>query len=138
MTCNYKNKIITALSSRCQGFHFEKLDKVEFTTRVANILIQENVQFDLDLLDNFVGAAYPDLRKCINNIQMSSVNGVLQLPTADNAVIDDYKITAVELFKQGKNIEARKLTNVLFDSGLNNKASDIISGFINSNACSLL
>jgi len=109
LTCNYPNKIIPALHSRCQGFHIEKLDKTEFTARVATILVSENVDFDLDTLDNYVTASYPDLRKCINTLQSSNDKGVLRSITADNTSTDDYKLAAVSLFKNGKVREARKL-----------------------------
>ena len=51
LTCNYPNKIIPALHSRCQGFHIEKVDPTEFTARVATILVVENIEFDLYTLD---------------------------------------------------------------------------------------
>ena len=66
LTCNYPHKILPALHSRCQGFHIETVDKDEFTARVATILVNENIELDLDTLDTFVKATYPDLRKCIN------------------------------------------------------------------------
>jgi replication factor C small subunit len=108
LTCNYPNKIMPALHSRCQGFHIEKLDRVEFTARVATILVEENIQFDLDVLDNYVTATYPDLRKCINSLQMACVDNILQNPTSDNATNVDYRIQAVELFREGRVREARK------------------------------
>jgi len=75
LTCNYPNRIIPALHSRCQGFHVERVDITEFTARVATILVEENIEFDLDTLDTFVKATYPDLRKCINTVQMNSMDG---------------------------------------------------------------
>ena len=42
LTCNYPNKVIPALHSRCQGFHIEKVDVTEFTARVATILVEES------------------------------------------------------------------------------------------------
>jgi DNA polymerase III delta prime subunit len=109
LTCNYPNKIIPALHSRCQGFHVERTDITEFTARVATILVEENVEFDLDTLDTFVRATYPDLRKCINMVQMNSVDGKLNSPDKGDAGDADYKIQMVELFKAGKINEARKL-----------------------------
>ena len=44
LTCNYPQRIIPALHSRCQGFHIEKLDIQEFTARIATICIEEGVQ----------------------------------------------------------------------------------------------
>lgn len=109
MTCNYPNKIIPALHSRCQGFHIEKLDKTEFTARTATILVEENVNFDLDVLDTYVSAHYPDLRKCINALQSGSNGGTLQNAATSSQSSSDYRLQAVELFKAKKIREARKL-----------------------------
>jgi DNA polymerase III delta prime subunit len=109
LTCNYPNRIIPALHSRCQGFHIERVDVNEFTARVATILVEENVEFDLDTLDTFVKATYPDLRKCINMVQMNSMESKLHTPEKGDAGEADYKIEMVELFKKGKIKEARKL-----------------------------
>ena len=109
LTCNYPNRIIPALHSRCQGFHIERVDVTEFTARVATILMSENVEFDLDTLDTFVKATYPDLRKCINTIQMNSLDGKLHTPEKGDTGEADYKLEMVELFKKGKISEARKL-----------------------------
>lgn len=109
LTCNYPNKIIPALHSRCQGFHVEKTDQTEFTARVATILVTENVEFDLDTLDTYVKITYPDLRKCINSVQQNVSDGKLLSPTAGNTSSSDYKVEMVELFKAGKIQAARKL-----------------------------
>ena len=109
LTCNYPNRVIPALHSRCQGFHIEKVDKNEFTARVAEILIAENVEPDLDTLDTYVKATYPDLRKCINTVQMNTTEGKLQPPNTGDTGTQDYKIEMVDLFKAGKIQEARKL-----------------------------
>jgi DNA polymerase III delta prime subunit len=109
LTCNYPNRIIPALHSRCQGFHIERVDVNEFTARVATILVEESVEFDLDTLDTFVKATYPDLRKCINTVQMNSLEGKLHTPEKGDSGQADYKLEMVELFKKGKISEARKL-----------------------------
>jgi len=108
LTCNYPNKIIPALHSRCQGFHITSLDTNEFTARIAEILIENNTQFELDTLDSFVRATYPDLRKTINNVQMAVVDG--ELKQAEQSDQDTgWRIKMVELFKAGQVREARKL-----------------------------
>jgi DNA polymerase III delta prime subunit len=109
LTCNYPNKIIPAIHSRCQGFHIAKVDAVEFTARVAEILISENVTFDLDVLDTYVKATYPDLRKCINMVQMNSSEGVLSKPGDGDSGNSDWKLDMVELFKAGEIQAAREL-----------------------------
>jgi replication factor C small subunit len=109
LTCNYPNKIIPAIHSRCQGFHIEKIDMTEFTARVATILVEENVEFDLDTLDSYVRATYPDLRKCINLVQQNVHDLKLAAPNKGDAGEADWKFDMVDLFKAGKIRDARKL-----------------------------
>ena len=109
LTCNYPNRIIPALHSRCQGFHVERTDQTEFTARVATILVEENIEFDLDTLDLYVKVAYPDLRKCIQLVQQNSTEGKLESPNKGDAGEADWKFDMVELFKAGKIRDARIL-----------------------------
>jgi len=107
-TCNYPHRIITPVKSRCQEVKIERTDLTEFTARVATILVTEDIEFDLDTLDTFVQGTYPDLRKCINNVQMHSTNGTLKVPEVVDGA-GDYRVEMVDLFKKGKISEARKL-----------------------------
>jgi DNA polymerase III delta prime subunit len=109
MTCNYPHKIIPALHSRCQGFHIEKVDHTEFTARAATVLVTEGVDFDLDVLDTYVKSTYPDLRKCLNLLQMNTVDLKLKRPSETGTGTADYKLAMVDLFKAGKIREARTL-----------------------------
>ena len=109
LTCNYPNRIIPALHSRCQGFHIAKIDQTEFTARVAEILITEGVTPNLDTLDTYVKATYPDLRKCINTVQMNIQDNSLLKPNEGDTGEADWKLDMVELFKAGKINDARKL-----------------------------
>jgi DNA polymerase III delta prime subunit len=109
LTCNQRHKVIPALHSRCQGFHIERVDPTEFTARVATVLVAESVEFDLDTLDTYVKAAYPDLRKCLNMCQMNSMSGTLIAPTGDEGGIREWKLDVVQLFKAGRVQDARKL-----------------------------
>lgn len=110
LTCNYEHKIIPALKSRCQGFHLTRLDRGDFDVRAATILVAEGVEFDLETLDTYVRATYPDLRKCINSLQQNVSNSKLSLPDEkDIAGEADYKLQMVELFKAGQINKARKL-----------------------------
>lgn len=109
LTCNFNNKILPAIHSRCQGFHITSLDKQEYTIRVANILISENIEFEIDLLDEYVNATYPDMRKTINTLQQNSTNGVLTNISNVSQNTDDFKLQAIALFKQRMFKEAREL-----------------------------
>jgi DNA polymerase III delta prime subunit len=109
LTCNYPNRIIPAIHSRCQGFHVERTDLTEFTARVATVLVEEAVEFDLETLDNYVKVTYPDLRKCINLIQQNVQDNKLAAPNKGDAGEADWKFDMVKLFKEGKINEARKM-----------------------------
>ena len=109
LTCNYPNRVIPALHSRCQGFHIEKVDRTEFTARVATVLVAENIEIDIETLDTYVRSTYPDLRKCLNLCQMNSTNGKLANVKGDEGNTSDWRVDAINLFKAGKIIEARKL-----------------------------
>ena len=109
LTCNYPNRIIPALHSRCQGFHIAKIDQTEFTARVAEILLAEGITPNLDILDTYVKATYPDLRKCINTVQMNVQDNSLLKPNEGDTGETDWKLEMVELFKAGKIQQARKL-----------------------------
>lgn len=109
LTCNFPNKIIAPIHSRCQGFHITKTDHTEFTARVATVLVTENVEFDLDVLDTYVKATYPDLRKCLNLVQLNSQSGRLNPPSESDKSARDWKLDCVDLFKRGKVREARTL-----------------------------
>lgn len=109
LTCNYPNKIMPAIHSRCQHLHILKADHTEFTARVATVLVNEGVEFDLDTLDSYVKATYPDLRTCLNLVQQHSIGNVLRKPNECDSSVKDWKLDCVQLFKNGKLREARTL-----------------------------
>jgi len=109
LTCNYPNKILPPIHSRCQTLKIAKSDHTEFTARAATILVAEKIDFDLDTLDSYVKATYPDLRKCIQLVQQNSQNGALRKPGDGDGTVGDWRLDAVDLFKSGKIKEARTL-----------------------------
>ena len=109
LTCNYPEKIIPALrESRCHKIHINKPDQNEFTARAATVLATEGVDFDLDTLDNYVRATYPDLRKCLNQLQVNSSTGKLLTVEANGVSEDELLVEATNLLKSGKVIEGRQ------------------------------
>ena len=109
LTCNYPEKIIPALrESRCHKIHINKPDQTEFTARAATVLVTENVDFDLDTLDNYVRATYPDLRKCLNQLQVNSTTGKLLNVEGNSVDEDELLIEATNLLKAGKVLEGRQ------------------------------
>mgnify|MGYP003115230966 FL=1 len=80
-TCNYKNKIIPAIHSRCTviNFSIQNKDKQNlaglFHKRLSTILNQENIEFDPKVLAQLIVKYYPDFRRTINELQRYSVSG---------------------------------------------------------------
>ena len=109
LTCNYPNKIIPPLHSRLQQLHILKTDHTEFTARAATVLVSEEIEFDIDTLDSYVRATYPDLRKCLQLLQQNSQTGQLNAPNSADKSVGDWKVDCVQLFKDGQIREARTL-----------------------------
>jgi DNA polymerase III delta prime subunit len=80
-TCNYKNKIIPALHSRCTVIDFaikngqKVLTAKAFMERMAGLLKDENIEFDKKVLAELIQKYYPDFRRTINELQRYSVRG---------------------------------------------------------------
>jgi replication factor C small subunit len=109
MTCNYVNKILVPMRSRMQEFHISEQEHTDFTARIAEILIEEKVEMDLDTIDLFVRSSYPDLRKTINTVQQNITDGVLNAPSVAVNSTSDWRIQMVSKFREGKTREARNI-----------------------------
>lgn len=107
LTANYNHRVIPPLQSRCQSFDLTPpVDRC--VDRVMYILSTENVKLaDEDKLHKFVKTCYPDLRKCINEIQKNIIDGELQL---DNLIkVKDAFVEALyKITTQGLSLKARK------------------------------
>jgi replication factor C small subunit len=116
MTCNYDNKIMPAIKSRCTHYHFKASNIDDITEFVVKILLSEKIKFDLALVDKFVSAGYPDIRSIVNKMQKHVVDGVLTPPTTDGSV-GDYKFEMIGLLEQDSWNDLRVLAcaNVLQD-----------------------
>lgn len=79
MTCNYVERIIDPLQSRCQVLKIIPPTKKDVAKHLAGILDQESIEFEINDLVPLVNQYYPDLRKCINTIQLSTQDNVLKL-----------------------------------------------------------
>lgn len=108
ITCNYPEKIMPAIISRFQQFHFEALGQEDFIVRVMQVLDAEGVKYDHDILVDYIEESYPDLRKCLGLMQKNTTKGELRKKTEDARSMD-YLIDAVDLFKGRRYTEARKL-----------------------------
>ena len=77
LTCNYVERIIDPLQSRCQTLKIVPPSKGEVAKHIFHILSKENIQHSTDDLKVVVNQFYPDLRKCLNTIQLSTQDGEL-------------------------------------------------------------
>lgn len=116
MTCNYIERIIDPLQSRCQVLKIVPPSKADVAKHLNTILEKENVKFELKALGNIVNTHYPDIRKMLNTIQLSTKDGELQVdPTilvANNYIGEILK----ELKKKQTNFRA--LRQIIADSGV--------------------
>ena len=108
-TCNSPHKIMPALHSRFTSFHIERPDSTEFTARAATVLVTEDIEFDIDTLDSYVKASYPDLRNCLKLLQTNSSSGVLNQPGKNDVTVQDWRLEAVALLKSRNITGARKV-----------------------------
>ncbi len=108
LTCNYENKIIPAIKSRCQHYRFKASDKNDIAEYVVGILVNEKIKFDLALVDKYVDVGYPDVRKIVNLLQQNCHNGILSAPETTSET-GDYKFALLDLVERDKWQEARSL-----------------------------
>lgn len=92
LTCNYSDKIIPALKSRCSEFKLKVPTKIQIAERVDYILQNENIDYDPKDLKKIINRHYPDIRDILNFVQISCRNGKLLLNLEDyntNKIIDE-------------------------------------------------
>jgi len=98
LTCNYVEKVIDPIQSRCQTFQIVPPTKKDVAVQISQILGKEEVTFEPKDLVPIIDSSYPDIRKIINTCQLNSTKGKLKLDTT--SVIDsDIKSKVVEILK---------------------------------------
>jgi DNA polymerase III delta prime subunit len=106
-TCNYANKIIPALKSRMTHYEFKAPSFEDTIVLMVTILDAEKIEFDVELLEKYISASYPDIRSLINALQDNSDNGKLTEP--ESATGSDYKFEVLDLLEAGNLTAIRKL-----------------------------
>jgi len=118
LTCNYPEKIIDPIVSRCQVFELVPPSKKDIAKHVGNILIKENIKFELPDLAFLINAYYPDIRKIINNAQLQSVEGAMSIN--QKAIVDsDYKLKILEILKDKAKVKKdafKEIRQILADN----------------------
>ena len=96
LTCNYVERIIDPIQSRCQSYKVVPPSKKEVAQQLVYILNQENCTYELDDIALIVTAGYPDIRRVINSAQRQIVDGKLKIDTS-SIIQNDYKVKLIEL-----------------------------------------
>ena len=126
LTCNYVEKVIEPIQSRCQTFQIIPPTKKDVAIQMSKILKAESIEFDPKELVPIVDAGYPDIRKVINTCQMNSHKGKLKVDV-QNLLENDYKIKVIDILKSNddKRNKYMKLRQAIIDS----KATDFTDLF---------
>lgn len=117
LTCNYVEKIVEPIQSRCQTFQIVPPTKKDVAIQISKILTAENVKFEPKDLVPIIDAGYPDIRKIINTCQLNSHKGELKVDV-QNLLENDYKMKILDILKSKDDLRNRymKLRQTLIDS----------------------
>jgi len=111
LTCNFKNRIIEPLHSRCSNYEFTFSKKImaqlcgQFMTRLQTILNEEGVEYNKDVVAGLIMRHAPDWRRVLNEAQRGSISGTLLTTVIDNDSNSNYAL----LFSYIKNKDFKKM-----------------------------
>ncbi len=109
LTCNYVERIIDPIQSRCQSYKVIPPKRVDVARHLVHILEDENIKYDLDDIKLITDAAYPDIRRVINSAQRQVVDGNLKIDTT-SIIQNNYKLQLLDMLSNGSKLnEIRKL-----------------------------
>jgi len=116
LTCNYVERIIDPIQSRCQSFQIIPPDRKQVAQHLANILNNENIEYDVKDIATIVNSGYPDIRRVINGSLRQVVNGKLTID--ENTITqNDYKTKVLDILKtQDKKSSFQNIRQLLADS----------------------
>jgi replication factor C small subunit len=117
LTCNYVEKIIDPIQSRCQTFGITPPSKTDVAKRLVGVLEEKGVQYDIKDVATIINASYPDIRRAINGAQSSVVEGVLKLDKT-STIQANYMSELLDVLKDLKDKKSAftKLRQIIADS----------------------
>jgi DNA polymerase III delta prime subunit len=122
LTCNYVERIIDPIQSRCQSYQIIPPSKKEVAIHTSNILDTEGITYDNNDIVTMVNSSYPDIRRIINSIQRNVVDNHLVVDT-ESMVRNDYKLQVLEILQtQNKKLAFKSLRQLLADSQIRDYA----------------
>ena len=101
LTCNFVERIIDPIQSRCQTFQVIPPDRKQVAQHLCSVLDQESVLYKLEDVAILVNAGYPDIRRVINAGQRQSISGQLVIDK-QSEVLNDYKVKLLDILKSNK------------------------------------
>ena len=101
LTCNYVERIIDPIQSRCQSFQVIPPDRKQVAVHLSKILDQENVSYEVNDIGLLVNGGYPDIRRVINAAQRQSANNKLVIDK-QSSILNDYKVKLLDILKSNK------------------------------------
>ena len=122
LTCNYVERIIDPIQSRCQSYQIIPPSKKEVAIHTSNILNTEGITYDNNDIVTMVNSSYPDIRRIINSVQRNIVDNNLIVDT-ESLVQNDYKLQVLEILQtQDKKLAFKNLRQLLADSQIRDYA----------------
>ena len=122
LTCNFVERIIDPIQSRCQSYQIIPPSKKEVAVHTSNILNTEGVTYDNNDIVTMVNSSYPDIRRIINSVQRNIVDDTLVVDT-ESLVQNDYKLQVLEILQtQDKKLAFKNLRQLLADSQIRDYA----------------
>jgi replication factor C small subunit len=120
LTCNYVEKVIEPIQSRCQSFQIVPPTKKDVAIQMSKILKAESIEFDVKDLVPIIDASYPDIRKVINTCQLNSSKGKLKVDV-QNLLENDYKMKVLDILKSNDDRRNKymKVRQAIIDSKAN-------------------
>ena len=122
LTCNFVERIIDPIQSRCQSYQIIPPSKKEVAIHTSNILNTEGITYDNNDIVAMVNSGYPDIRRIINAVQRNIVDNNLVVDT-ESMVQNDYKLQVLEILQtQDKKLAFKNLRQLLADSQIRDYA----------------
>jgi len=117
LTCNYVEKIIDPIQSRCQTFGITPPSKKEVAVRLKEILDTEGVSYEISDLAILVNSGYPDIRRVLNAAQRQVINGVMKIDKT-STIQANYMDDVLNVLKSDDNLKDsfRKVRQIIADS----------------------
>jgi len=114
LTCNFVERIIDPIQSRCQTFKIVPPTKKEVAVHITGICDKENIGYEIPSIGKLVNKYYPDIRKMLNTVQASTVDGHLQLDDS-LLVSSSYMNSVLDELKQSN---YKNIRQIIADSGV--------------------